>query len=283
MTADLTSPDRRGAPADATAVEHRPRPRSALRSVVVPTEHGGWGLTLEPVLLGLIVGPSLSGVGLGLGAVVMFLARTPLKVLLVDVHRHRRLDRTRLTRWAIGCYALALGACVAVPLVRAPARTWLPLTVMAPLVGTELWFDMRSRGRRLIPELAGAIGIAGVAAMMVFAAGRPTATAVACWALLSARAVTAITTVRDQVRGLHGRRRQPMLVLVGDVGALSLAAVAVLVEPAAMAGAAAVGALVVTQRLLRLRPTPRAVILGLTQTGLGLVLVGITALGLTQG
>lgn len=29
--------------------------RSTLRAVAIPTEHGGWSLTLEPVLLGLLV------------------------------------------------------------------------------------------------------------------------------------------------------------------------------------------------------------------------------------
>ncbi|MCZ7661545.1 MAG: YwiC-like family protein [Thermoleophilia bacterium] len=33
------------------------RERSRLRDVVVPTEHGGWGFTLEPMLLGLLVAP----------------------------------------------------------------------------------------------------------------------------------------------------------------------------------------------------------------------------------
>ena len=37
------------------------RPRALWRSVAVPTEHGGWGLTFEPVLLGLIVAPSWAG------------------------------------------------------------------------------------------------------------------------------------------------------------------------------------------------------------------------------
>ncbi|MDX2007394.1 MAG: hypothetical protein SFU83_19325 [Meiothermus sp.] len=28
-----------------------------LRSVALPNEHGGWGFTLEPILLGLLVAP----------------------------------------------------------------------------------------------------------------------------------------------------------------------------------------------------------------------------------
>lgn len=259
-----------------------PQRRSALRSVLVPTEHGGWGLTLEPVLLGLLVAPSWSGVGLGLAAAVLFLARTPFKILLVDLHRHRRLPRTRFAAGAVGCYAALLAGCVAVPLLQAPATTWLPLVLIAPMVGTELWYDMRSRGRRLIPELAGAVGIAGVAAMIVLAGGQPTGIALACWALLSARALTSITNVRDLVQGLHGRRRQPAAVWAGDVSALTIAAVVAAFEPAALMGAIAVAALIVVQRLLRLRPTPRAVILGLTQTAFGLVVVVAAAVGMVQ-
>ncbi|WP_421119639.1 YwiC-like family protein [Aquihabitans daechungensis] len=259
-----------------------PQRRSTLRSVLAPTEHGGWGLTLEPVLLGLVVAPSWSGVGLGISATILFLARTPFKILLVDLHRNRRLPRTRMAAGAVGCYALALSGCLAVPLVQAPVATWLPLIVIAPMVGTELWYDMRSRGRRLVPELAGAIGIAGVAAMIVIADARPASVAGACWVLLAARAVTSIINVRDLVQGLHGRRRNPASVWAGDIAALSLAAVAVAIEPAATVGAVAIAALIVVQRLLRLRRTPRAVILGITQTGLGLVVVAATAIGMLQ-
>ena len=39
--------------------------RPLWRSVAIPTEHGGWGLTLEPVVLGLAVAPSLAGIALG--------------------------------------------------------------------------------------------------------------------------------------------------------------------------------------------------------------------------
>jgi hypothetical protein len=37
------------------------QPRPLWRMVAVPSEHGGWGLTFEPVLLGLIVNPSWAG------------------------------------------------------------------------------------------------------------------------------------------------------------------------------------------------------------------------------
>ena len=60
---------------------------------MIPSEHGGWGLTLEPALLGLLVAPSIAGGALAIAAFLAFLVRTPLKVLLVDRRRHRELDR----------------------------------------------------------------------------------------------------------------------------------------------------------------------------------------------
>jgi hypothetical protein len=269
----------RPGPSAAASPASAPKERSSWSAVLVPTEHGGWGLTLEPVLLGLLLAPGWSGVGLGIAAFAMFLARTPCKILLVDAHRHRSLGRTRLARRAVFGYAALLAACLSVPLVRAPGRSWLPLVVVAPLVALELWFDMRSRGRRLLPELAGAIGIAGLAAMIVMADGRSGRIAVACWLVLAARAATSIVTVRDQVGGLHGRPRHPGMVVVGDVVAIGLCGLAVGVDGAATAGALAVVGLIAVQRLFALRPTPRAVILGLTQTALGLTVVAVTALG----
>ena len=45
--------------------------RAGWRGVAVPTEHGGWGFTLEPILLGLLVAHSataweISAAALGL-------------------------------------------------------------------------------------------------------------------------------------------------------------------------------------------------------------------------
>ena len=65
------------------------RDRSLWRAVAVPSEHGGWGLTLEPVLLGLLVGFSWSGMAIGAATFLAFLVRTPLKLALVDRRRGR--------------------------------------------------------------------------------------------------------------------------------------------------------------------------------------------------
>ena len=69
--------------------------RSPWRVVALPDEHGGWALTAEAALLGLLIAPSASGVVLAFAGMLAFLARTPVKLVLVDVFRHRWLPRTR--------------------------------------------------------------------------------------------------------------------------------------------------------------------------------------------
>ena len=44
-----------------------------LREVVVPTEHGGWGFTTEPLVLGLLVAPGLTAVALVIVGMAVFL------------------------------------------------------------------------------------------------------------------------------------------------------------------------------------------------------------------
>ena len=158
-------------PGDIAGAGAPPAPgrRSTLRSVALPTEHGGWGLTLEPVLLGLLLRWSGAGLCLGVAAFVAFTARTPLKVVLVDARRRRVLPRTRVAQRVLAAEAMLLSLLVAAALVLEASAFWMPLVVIVPLVLVELWFDMRSRGRRLVPELVGAIGMGGVVAVIVLA------------------------------------------------------------------------------------------------------------------
>ncbi len=77
-----------------------PTPR--MRGVVIPSEHGGWGLTLEPIVLGLAVAPSIPGLMIGVMALATFLFRTPFKIAAGDILRRRRLPRTLLAVQAAG-------------------------------------------------------------------------------------------------------------------------------------------------------------------------------------
>jgi hypothetical protein len=266
-----------------TAVPSRtaPRERAAWRSLAILPVVWAWALTLEPALLGLLIAPSGPGVAIGLAALVAFVARTPSKIVLVDRRRHRHLPRTATAARIAGVEIAIIVVLAAIATATGVRSFWIPLLIAAPLVSVQLWFDMRSRSRRLVPELAGTIGIASVAAAIVLAGGGTVTVAVGAWMLMAARAVASLPFVRYQL-SRKSSRPQPrwpaelaelvgtVLVVVGAVlGWISWPAVAVIV------------ALVVVQMVLARVPSPRAAILGAVQlvVGLGLVVVA----GLTMG
>jgi hypothetical protein len=255
------------------------RERPAWRAVAVPSEHGGWGLTLEPVLLGLLVAPSIAGAALGVAAFLAFLVRTPLKLVAVDLRRNRWIARSRL---ALRIAVIELAGIAAMVLVaRATAGwTWLvPAAVAAPLVAIELWFDVRSRGRRLVPELCGSIGIASVAAVIVVASGEAGSLAAGVWLVLAGRAVGAIPFVRTQIMRLRRGEASLRSSDVAQVVAVLIGVVSVLVDDRLLAGLGGIVALACLQFVWVRRPPIAAKVLGLRQMALGLGLVGVTAIG----
>jgi hypothetical protein len=253
--------------------------RTRWRAVAVPSEHGGWGLTLEPVLLGLLIAPSWAGAALGVAGFIAFLVRTPLKLVLVDRWRHRWLPRTRAAARVAGVeVAILVGLAVAA--IGTAGWGWLvPVTIAVPLVAVELWFDMRSRGRRLVPELAGAIGIGSVAAAIAVAGGESARLAVGLWLVIAARAVASIPFVRVQVDRLrHGHGSRPISDRAQLAGVV-IAAATVVVDTRLAAGAVAVGALAVGQLWWVRQPPIPAKRLGMRQLLLGLAVVAVTAGG----
>ncbi|WP_208028802.1 YwiC-like family protein [Rhabdothermincola sediminis] len=255
-----------------------PRSPSTLRSVAVPNEHGGWGLTGEPVLLGLLIAPSIAGVLLGLAAVGAFLLRQPLRVVLVDHHRGRDLARTQLARTVVLVEGAILVVLAAGATLLAGTRLWWPALAATPLVALELWFDRRSRSHRLAPELAGAVGVSAAAAMIMIAGAHASTEAAAAWLILGARVTTAIPHVRAQIARLHERPTSDRTLVAADLLAVVLAAAATVADRAFAAGAVAVVAVIAVQRFTAdQRVAPK--VLGIRQSVMGLSVVIATALG----
>lgn len=253
------------------------RPPSTLRTVSMPTEHGGWSLTLEPALLGLVVAWSWSGLALGVAAMLAFVARTPIKLVLVDLWRRRRLDRTRVAAQVAGVEVAVLVALVAAATVAATGSFWVPFAIAAPLVALEMWFDMRSRSRRLLPELAGSIGIGSVATAIALADGADTGMAVGLWCVVAARAVAAIPYVRTQVLRLHMRAHQRWHSDLAQVVGLAAVTIGWALDAVPLASVLAI-ALVAAVNLSAVRLPPRpAKVIGMQQMVLGLTVVAVTA------
>jgi hypothetical protein len=262
-----------------TTVSTTPSRRSVWRSVVIPSEHGGWGLTLEPALLGMLVAPSLAGLAAAGAALLAFLARTPLKIVLVDRHRHRRLARTRAAA-VIALAELVVFCALAVAVAAsADARALVPLAIAAPLFAVELWFDARSRGRRLVPELCGAVGISAVVAVMVLLDGQSASLAAALWTLLAARAIASVSFARGQVLRLRSGASSTRVSDVAQLAGAVIAVVSWLVDPDVAIGAVCVLAVIGAQFAWSRGPARRAKVVGFWQLGFGLAIVVATAIG----
>lgn len=256
----------------------RPEERSTLRAVAMPTEHGGWSLTLEPVLLGLLVAWSWPGFALGAAAMLAFLARTPSKIVLVDAWRRRWLARTTVAARIAAVELFVLVALVVAAALTADARFWWPLLAAAPLVAVELWFDMRSRSRRLLPELAGTVGIGSVAAAIALADGAETSLAAGLWIVVAARAAAAIPYARTQVFRTRGRPHELWHSDLAQALAVAAATIAWLAGVVPLAAAIAIAAVAAFNvRAVRTAPRP-AKSIGLQQMFFGIAVVVVTAI-----
>lgn len=244
-----------------------------LSKVALPTEHGGWSLTLEPVLLGLIVAPTWAGAALGMVALLGFLMRTPLKLSLGDRLRGRRLARTRLADRTLIAEGTLLVAFLAMAVMMAQSAFWLPLAAAIPLFGVELWFDIRSKGRHLVPELAGTIGIGSVAAAIALAGNTAVLVSWGLWVIAAARAIAAIPFVRVQLR----RAKDQVYRLADSDGAQAIAVAvmmgAYVADAVTLAALIAITLLALVHIYLVRRPPPRAPVLGAQQVVLGLAVV----------
>jgi hypothetical protein len=199
-------------------------PRVRARTVALPVEHGGWGLSLEPAALGLLVAPSWPGLFLAAATLAAFLARHPLKIVAGDRRRGRRFPRTPVAERfaALYCAAAAL-AVVAAFAASGSVEFLLPLLIAAPLACVQLIYDAKGRSRELLPELAGSVAMASVAASVALAGGWSRPAALALWALLAARVVPTIFYVRARLRLLHSRAASAAPTYYSHAAAVALA------------------------------------------------------------
>lgn len=188
-----------------------------LKPIALPVEHGGWGLLAEPIALGLLVAPSATGALLCAAAVGAFLTRQPLKVVLVDWVRGRSSQRTFHARRFVLLYSTIALLSFAAAIVLAPRPFLLPLFLATPAVLIQLIYDTTGRSRSLIPELAGAAGIASVVAAMALVDGFSSSIAFVLWALVVARGIPTILYLRARLRKLHRKEAKPWAAITAHV------------------------------------------------------------------
>lgn len=255
-------------------------PPPTIRSVAMPGEHGGWSLTIEPALMGLLAAPSKAGVMLGVAALGLFLARTPLRVVLVDRYRDRYLPRTSLAGRILGLEAAVIGGLVVAAGVVGDRRFWWVAVVAIPLGSIGLVFDTRSRSRHLVAEMVATVAIAGVAAAIPLASsGVDWRIAVGLWVVAAARAVGTIPFVRLQLRRVKDQEWSRWGSDFAQLVAMDLVVLAWAMDLLTPPGAVAIVALGVTHLILSRMEAPPVGVIGAQQVVLGLGIVVAAGLG----
>jgi len=251
----------------------------SLRAVALPTEHGGWGLTLEPVLLGLLVAPSLPGAGVAAAAVAVFLVRRPLRLLAEDLRRGRRLPRTALAVGVVAAGAAIAAAGLAFASCRAGGRFWWAVAAALPAAVAQVAADLTRRSRSLWAEAAGALAMGAAAPAVALAGGWEAAPSFALWGVIAGRSLPSILLVRAQFRRARGEPAAPAPAHFGHgaaVAGLTTLGAAGLLPWTAAAAVAFLWAFAVWA--LARPPLPTRT-LGWAQVLAGLLVVALTAAG----
>jgi len=140
------------------------------RAMIVPREHGAWGLLLVPLFTGLVAGfaPEHRGGALflfTLATLSLFALRTPLESLLgVGVISARTTEERWTALLGSACFALLAAACLSVLMWRGQYRA-LFLLGAASAFAFVLQAMLRrwGRGTRVISQVVGAIALTSTA------------------------------------------------------------------------------------------------------------------------
>jgi hypothetical protein len=259
-------------------------PSPPVRSIALPVEHGGWGFTLEPLALGLLLAPTAGGVAIAVAAIAVFLAHRPVRLVLVDLVRGRWLPRSVQALRFAGGYGVVAASGLAVATTVASATFWIAVAGGSVPAAYAMWADSRSRSRTLDAELAGALAMATSAPAIALAAGRSAGAAFGLWLVLAGRDVASIVFVRHQ---LAARRDTPVSFRSLGVSQAAVLAVVAVAAAAGMVPALSVAALggagLFAVAAGRGRTRRRATQIGWIQAGIGAGVVAMTVLGVNLG
>jgi YwiC-like protein len=164
-------------------------PRSRLRALVVPREHGAWGMLLVPLATGAAVGIMRGGQALPLllfllAAMSVFWLRTPLESWLGTTPLRAQ---TVVERRALLVFILCLSAVAALMFTAlfwgGQNRALLPIGAVVMLAFmAQAALKKLSRNLRMAAQVVGAIGLTAAApAACIVAAGRFDSVAAALW------------------------------------------------------------------------------------------------------
>lgn len=267
-----------------------PRKGVPLRPLVQPREHGVYGLFAEPVLLGMLLAPSVAGAAIAVGGAAAVVAQQPATLALADLRRGRSYPRTRVA----GAVAVALAAVALLAVLGAVRATglrppagivsawWAPLLVALVPAGVQFAADRRLQGKTALAQTSGAVALSALAPAIALAGGAPAWLAWTAWAGLALRAVVSVPTVRTRLRLARAQPARQAPVRVAAL-VLPLAAMAAWTSGLVNAVPVAVAVALAVRVLWTVRASAPAVPashVGIAETIVGLVWVAALAVGL---
>ncbi len=268
-----------------TSSPNSPNQAAIIKSVALPSEHGGWGFLIEPILLGLLVAGSGNGVLLAMAALCAFLIHQPFKVATKDRIKGRRPPRTVWAeRFALG-YGLGAAVLGCVVVLNAGTGFLIPVLLALPLMLMQVYYDARNRSRELLPEICGALALGSVSSAIAMLGGWTIEAALVLWLLLACRSVPSILYVRARLKLEHGKPVSTYPSLMTHVAALVVSVVLAVSDAAPWLAVVVCGLLLVRSivGLSKYRKPRPAKQIGMMELAYGLLMVAVVALGYVRG
>jgi hypothetical protein len=202
----------------------RPQPKIDLKQIALPSEHGSWGFLFEPIVASLAIGFSLPGAMIAVMTIGGFLARQPLKVLIIDRAGQRIAERARIATRLIVMFCSVALLCFALAVYTAGLVPFAPFLFVLPLACVQIYFDGSRKSRGLLPEIFGAITISASSAAILLAAGLGWLSALSLWAVMVSRLIPSIIYVRNRLKLEKGKSYSLTAVLLTNAAAIIVAA-----------------------------------------------------------
>ncbi len=169
--------------------------KKSLRQILLPVEHGSWGLTLEPLALGLIVAFSLQGLYLAIASFFFFLAHQPVRIFL------GKNENRKLTAFGIALVYIAISLfCLFKSFAYGNTANFFPfltaLLLMFAFLVSEIFLSRNDFLNRLIAPVA----IDLIAMSLVLLGGMSFYKSTVFFLIISARSVQSSFYIHEQLK-----------------------------------------------------------------------------------
>lgn len=275
----MNSTSNRGSEETVPADRSASRPIS-FKSVALPAEHGSWSLVSEPILLGLLISPSMAGAALAVAAFSLFLFNRPFKIYWSDRRRGRIYERTAFAlRYAL-IYGVVAIVATAIAVFLVGLLPLAPLAIASPLFAVFIIYDQRP-GRHWQAELSAPAAFVAIAAVIALADSMAWLPAIALWGFMVGRAIPAVFFIRARLRLDKGKPVKVCVALLAHV--IAVAAVAAFVWDGLLPRTAVTAVILLLARAVwglsayRWKSSVKA--LGFLEMGFGLLAVFLVLLG----